>query len=58
MCHLWRDAFGLSGAECGYRPIPGRPGELEIVEGEANTVRRIFHDYINGISPKKSVRTL
>ena len=53
MSGVVRDGKRAGGCPYGYRPIPGRPGELEIVESEASTVRRIFHDYINGISPKK-----
>ena len=31
-----------SGRAYGYRAVPGRPGELEIIEEEASVVRRIF----------------
>lgn len=40
------------GRAYGYRPVPGRAGELTIDEAEAAIVRRIFADYLAGNSPR------
>ncbi|PWE57587.1 recombinase family protein [Metarhizobium album] len=40
------------GRSYGYRPVPGKPGELEIVESEAEVIRRIFDYFAAGISPR------
>ena len=48
-----RDGRHAGGRAYGYRPIPGRPGELEIVEDEAEVVRRIFAAYLGGQSPRQ-----
>jgi site-specific DNA recombinase len=47
-----RDGRHAGGRAYGYRPIPGKAGELEIVEAEAEIVRRIFVEYIGGKSPR------
>jgi len=36
----------------GYKAVPGKPGEPEIDEAQANTVRRIFREYAEGMSPR------
>lgn len=41
------------GRAYGYRPVPGKPGELEIVETEAEIVRRIFEEYVGGKTPRE-----
>ncbi len=41
------------GKAYGYRPVPGQPGELEIVPEEAAVVRRIFEEYAGGKSPRQ-----
>ena len=41
------------GRAYGYRPAAGRPGELEIVEAEADIVTRIFTEYVNGKTPRE-----
>jgi DNA invertase Pin-like site-specific DNA recombinase len=42
-----------AGGRCyGYRPVLGRPGELAIIEEEADVVRRIFAAYAAGRSPR------
>lgn len=46
----WRHAGGRA---YGYRPIRGRPGELEIVEEEAAIVWRIFREYADGAAPRE-----
>jgi site-specific DNA recombinase len=40
------------GKAYGYRPLPGRPGQLEIVEEEAEIVRRIYREYAAGQTPR------
>jgi site-specific DNA recombinase len=46
------------GRAYGYRPIPGKTGELEIVPEEANTIRRIFSFYAVGTAPRSIAATL
>lgn len=46
------------GRSYGYRPVPGKTGELEIVEAEANVIRRIFDLYAAGIAPRSIAATL
>jgi len=41
-----RDGRHAGGRAYGYRAVPNKPGELEIVEEEAEIVRQIFADYI------------
>ncbi|GLK86626.1 recombinase family protein [Ancylobacter defluvii] len=53
MAGVVRDGRHAGGRAYGYRPIPGRPGELEIVEGEAEIVRRIFREYAGGAAPRE-----
>ncbi len=43
---------GAGGRSYGYRPVLGKPGELEIVPDEAAVVLRIFEDYVGGMSPR------
>ena len=52
MAGVIRDGRHAGGRAYGYRAIPGRPGELEIVEAEAAVVRRIVADYVAGKSPR------
>ena|SRR5579862_1840573 len=40
------------GRAYGYRPVIGKPGHLDIVETEAEIVRRIFAAYALGTSPR------
>jgi site-specific DNA recombinase len=47
-----RDGRHAGGRAYGYRAVPGKAGELEIVEAEAEIVRRIFAEYIAGKSPR------
>ena len=51
-----RVAAGKSpgGKAYGYKSIPGKPGELEIVEPEAEIIRRIYRDFAQG----KAIRTI
>jgi DNA invertase Pin-like site-specific DNA recombinase len=47
-----RDGRSAGGRAYGYRPVPGKPGELAIVEEEAATVRRIFADFVACRTPR------
>jgi len=48
-----REGRHAGGKAYGYRPVPGQPGELEIVEEEAEIVRRIFTQYFKGKTPRE-----
>jgi site-specific DNA recombinase len=62
MAGVIRDGRHAGGSIYGYRTVPGLPGvkgkrdsgrgKLEIVEAEAAIVRRIFHDYLGGATPR------
>jgi hypothetical protein len=41
------------GRAYGYRPIPGKPGEMQIVPEEAAVIRRIFAAYVGGETPRE-----
>jgi len=47
-----RDGRHNGGRSYGYRPVPGKAGILQIQEGEAAIVRRIFDSYASGRSPR------
>jgi site-specific DNA recombinase len=53
-----RDGRHAGGRAFGYRAILGKPGELEIVEAEAEIVRGIFADYIAGKTPRAIAASL
>jgi site-specific DNA recombinase len=53
-----RDGRHAGGRAYGYEPVPGKSGELRIVEAEAEVVRSIFADYIAGASPRKIAAAL
>jgi len=53
-----RDGRHAGGRAFGYRPVAGKPGELEIVEIEASVVRRIFRDYVAGKTPREIAHAL
>jgi site-specific DNA recombinase len=53
-----RDGRHAGGRAFGYRAVPGKPGELEIVEEEAEVVRQIFADYIAGKTPRQIAHDL
>ncbi|MDB5517638.1 MAG: Recombinase [Tardiphaga sp.] len=40
------------GKAYGYKPVLGRPGELEIVEEQAEVVRRIFKEFVQGYTAR------
>ncbi len=48
-----RDGRHAGGRAYGYRPVPGKPGELEIIEEEAQIIRQIFVDYVSGKTPRE-----
>ena len=41
------------GKAYGYRPVKGEPGQLEIVDEEAEIVRRIFDEYAKGTGARQ-----
>ncbi len=47
-----RDGLSAGGKAYGYKPVPGKPGELVIDEDEACIVRRIFREYAAGKTPR------
>jgi site-specific DNA recombinase len=47
-----RDGRHAGGRAYGYRAVPCKPGELEIVEAEAEIVREIFARYVQGETPR------
>ncbi|WP_390894591.1 recombinase family protein [Bradyrhizobium diazoefficiens] len=53
-----RDGRHAGGRAYGYRPVLGKPGELEIVEEEAEIVRQIFADYIARKTPRQIAHDL
>jgi site-specific DNA recombinase len=52
MAGVIRDGRHAGGFIYGYRSVPGKPGELEIVPHEAEIVRRIFREYVAGATPR------
>jgi site-specific DNA recombinase len=52
MAGVVRDGRHAGGRAYGYRAVPGKPGELEIVENEAAIMRRIFAAYAAGRTPR------
>lgn len=53
MAGVVRDKRNAGGKAYGYSPVPGKPGELVIIEEEAAIVRRIFEQYAAGRSPRE-----
>ena len=53
MAGVVRDGRHAGGRAYGYRIVPGHRGELEIVEEEAEVVRRIFAAYAAERSPRE-----
>ena len=47
-----RDGRSAGGRAYGYRPMPGEPGRLAIVDEEAEVIRRIFREYAEGATPR------
>ncbi|MES5481563.1 recombinase family protein [Bradyrhizobium sp. INPA03-11B] len=52
MAGVIRDGRHAGGRAYGYRAVPGKAGELEIVEDEATIVRCIFTAYAAGRTPR------
>ena len=52
MAGVVREGRSAGGRSYGYRPVAGRPGELEIVEEEAAVIRRIFESFVAGAVPR------
>ena len=48
-----RNGRHAGGRAYGYMPVPGKPGELAIVDHEAETLRRIFAEYVAGKTPRE-----
>ena len=48
-----RDGRHAGGRAYGFRPVAGKPGELQIVEAEAEVIRQIYTDYIAGKTPRQ-----
>ncbi|WP_292533152.1 recombinase family protein [Methylocystis sp.] len=44
--------LNAGGLTYGYAPVAGDPGKRSIVEAEAEIVRRIFRDYVDGHTPR------
>ncbi|WP_442970486.1 recombinase family protein [Roseovarius sp. D22-M7] len=53
-----REGLSGGGKAYGYTPIPGRPGELQVEPNEADVIRRIFHEYAGGASPRQIAHDL
>jgi len=53
-----REGLSAGGKAYGYSPVPGKPGELQIEVHEAEVIRRIFHAYANGESPRQIANEL
>ncbi len=47
-----RDGRHAGGRAYGYQAVPGKAGELTIVEAEAAIVRHIFANYAAGVTPR------
>jgi site-specific DNA recombinase len=58
MAGVVRDGRNAGGRAYGYRAVPGKPGELEIIEDEAAIVRRIFAAYGAGRTPREIAHDL
>lgn len=54
-----RMAQGLAGGGLtyGYAPVPGKNGERIIVSDQADVVRRIFREYVDGRTPREIAHT-
>lgn len=52
MSGVIRDGRHAGGRAYGYKPVPGKPGELQI-DDEAAIVREIFESYVGGKTPRE-----
>ncbi|HTO68145.1 MAG TPA: recombinase family protein [Bradyrhizobium sp.] len=48
-----RSGRHAGGRAYGYRAVAGKPGELDIDEAEAEIVRRIFREFVDGKTPRE-----
>ena len=53
-----RQGLSAGGSHYGYRADPNEKGKLVIVEEEAEVIRRIFHEFIAGRSPRSIAHDL
>jgi site-specific DNA recombinase len=53
-----KEGLSAGGKSYGYATVLGKPGELEIDESEAETIREIFRSYADGSSPRDIVHRL
>jgi site-specific DNA recombinase len=53
MAGVVRDGRHAGGRAYGYRPTPGKPGAMIIEESEAEVVRRIFREFLDGSRPRE-----
>ena len=53
-----KQGLSAGGLTYGYTPAPGKNGERVIVEAEAQVVRRIFQEYVDGRTPREIARDL
>ena len=58
MAGVIRDGRHAGGRAYGYRPVPGKPGELTIIDDESDIVRQIFADYTDGKTPREIAASL
>ncbi len=52
MTGIIRDGRHAGGRAYGYRPVAGKRGEMQIVDTEAEVIRRIFALYLDGTPPR------
>lgn len=50
--------LNAGGLTYGYAPVAGDPGKRQIVEEEAEAIRRIFEEYVAGRTPRDIARDL
>lgn len=50
--------LNAGGHAYGYIAVPGEPGKRQVVEHEADVVRRIFEEYVAGRTPRDIARDL
>lgn len=58
MAGVIRDGRHAGGRAYGYRPVAGKPGQLEIVGDEAEVIKRIFTQYAAGVPPRSIAAAL
>jgi site-specific DNA recombinase len=58
MAGVVREGRHAGGRPYGYRTVPGQVGKLAIEEQEAEVIRRILSEYVNGRSPRAIAKDL